>query len=159
MWKQGDFMEDDPYAMTADERAALDEFNARRRAYSRAYRAANLERIKAKQKAKRSENKEKLDAYHREWQAKNRGSINARSRTREATKLRATPAWADKKAIKEHYEHAAFLTRVLGAPYHVDHIVPLKSKIVCGLHWEGNMEVIEGAENIRKQNRWWPDMP
>jgi len=30
---------------------------------------------------------------------------------------------------------------------------------VCGLHCEQNMQILWNADNIRKGNRWWPDMP
>lgn len=41
---------------------------------------------------------------------------------------------------------------------HVDHIVPLQSNWVCGLHCEANLRVIPGAENESKRNFWWPQM-
>lgn len=76
-----------------------------------------------------------------------------------ALKLKATPAWADKEKIAEFYEAADFLGMVTGEWYHVDHVVPLKSKLVCGLHWEGNLQVLLGSENQAKGNRHWPNMP
>jgi 5-methylcytosine-specific restriction endonuclease McrA len=43
--------------------------------------------------------------------------------------------------------------------HEVDHIVPLKSPLVCGLHVEHNLQVIPATQNRRKHNRVWPDMP
>lgn len=77
----------------------------------------------------------------------------------ETRKIKATPEWANKKAIAEVYERSAFMTEITGDQYHVDHIVPLRSKLVCGLHVEFNLQVIPGSENMAKSNRTWPDMP
>lgn len=69
-----------------------------------------------------------------------------------AIKMRAMPKWADEKKIKEIYKN-----RPEG--HDVDHIVPLTSKLVCGLHWEGNLQYLPSKENQSKKNRMWPDMP
>lgn len=41
----------------------------------------------------------------------------------------------------------------------VDHIVPIKSDIVCGLHCIDNFQLMTREDNARKGNRFWPDMP
>lgn len=69
-----------------------------------------------------------------------------------------TPAWSNVDAISAIYEKAAEI-RKLGVNCHVDHIVPLKSPIVCGLHTEANLQLLLADENIAKGNRYWPDMP
>lgn len=107
-------------------------------------RAANLEKLRAKDAAYRVANRDK--------HAKN----SARHR---AYKLSATPAWANKSKIEEFYFTASMLGMHTGEWYHVDHIVPLNSKQVCGLHCEANLQVLPGADNMSKSNRHWPDMP
>jgi hypothetical protein len=69
------------------------------------------------------------------------------------------PPWADVDAILVVYADAIRLECETGREFHVDHIVPLRSPLVCGLHVPHNLQVIEGVENSRKGNRVWPDMP
>jgi hypothetical protein len=83
----------------------------------------------------------------------NKTKIKVKSSTRRARKLNAVPLWADQFVIKEIYELAQLRTRMTGVAWHVDHIVPLQSKLVCGLHVEHNLRVILGAENLKKSNK------
>ena len=72
---------------------------------------------------------------------------------RKADKIRATPKWADMVKIRKIYREA----RLVGLT--VDHIVPLRSPIVCGFHCEANLQILTNDENGKKANRTWPDMP
>lgn len=63
---------------------------------------------------------------------------------------RATPAWANKFFIAEAYHIAKAREKALGGKWHVDHIVPLRGKNVCGLHVETNLQVIPAKVNLRK---------
>jgi len=91
------------------------------------------------------------------WRKENPEKVNAIISRRRAAKLNATPAWANKERIAMFYQVALKLTDETGIRHEVDHIVPLRSKIVCGLHWEGNLQVLTKTENARKSNRTWPD--
>lgn len=66
----------------------------------------------------------------------------------------ATPSWADQDAILAIYDDAARLTIETGEKHHVDHVIPLHGKNVCGLHVAENLEAIPARENVRKGNRW-----
>lgn len=93
--------------------------------------------------------------YHRIAPARE----NAKVAKRRLHTAEATPPWADLKAMLAFYEESQRLSRETGVAHHVDHIVPLTSKYVCGLHCEYNLQVLPGVENIRKHNRTWPDKP
>ena len=73
--------------------------------------------------------------------------------------IKAWPDWcADHEGFKPIYKEAA-RRRKRGESACVDHIVPLRSPIVCGLHVPWNLQVITEAENYAKSNIWWPDCP
>ena len=66
----------------------------------------------------------------------------------------ATPKWADLQAIDTIYQMARFKTIETGIPHHVDHIVPLRSEFVSGLHVGWNLQIITATENLKKGNRF-----
>lgn len=65
-----------------------------------------------------------------------------------------TPQWAEKEEIQKMYDYASQLTIATGIKHHVDHIIPLNSDLVCGLHVLNNLQVIPGAVNLRKNSRF-----
>lgn len=104
-------------------------------------------------------NKEKKSEWNAKYNAANKHKSRANTAKRKSRKLLATPLWADDSVIREIYRKAERMTLETGVIYHVDHIVPIRSPLVCGLHWEGNMQIITATENMSKCNRYWPDMP
>lgn len=109
----------------------------------------------------RNADKIKKRAETRYWRTKieSRPAVAERVMRRNANKLRATPSWASVEAMRAVYERCAKMTRDTGVVHQVDHIVPLQSKHVCGLHVEVNLQVLPRTDNARKSNRWWPDCP
>lgn len=93
---------------------------------------------------------------NRVYKKNNPHIFNARSARRRASKLQATPSWANKEHIASIYLLAS-INRKVGYDVQVDHIVPLQSKLVCGLHCESNLQLLQGSNNISKGNRHWPD--
>lgn len=123
-----------------------------------AYRAANRARIKAQGTAYRKANAERIKAQNAAYIRANRGSVNARTARRTAARLQATPSWADLQAVRAIYEEAASLTQSTGIVHEVDHIYPMQSRWVCGLHCEANLQIVPRTANRKKGNRHWPGM-
>jgi hypothetical protein len=96
-----------------------------------------LESYRKKQREKR-----------RRYQATPSGKANLRRRSleREAKVRQAIPLWYDPGPVND------FLA---GCPdgYHIDHIVPLRGKTVCGLHVIANLQYLPAQENLSKSNR------
>lgn len=76
---------------------------------------------------------------------------------RRAAELRARPRWVSAAAIQVVYREAVDLTAKTGEPHHVDHIVPLRHPLVCGLHVPWNLQAIPARENLSKNNRFEVD--
>ena len=86
----------------------------------------------------------------RQWNIKNKGWKNFLTRKRQAQISRATPKWADVEAIKNIYILTETININTGIKHHVDHIIPLQGKLVCGLHIPENLQIISEIENLRK---------
>lgn len=74
-----------------------------------------------------------------------------------AQTVRATPPWADQRAIKTFYAEARRLTEVTGELHVVDHIIPKINPFVCGLHVENNLQVLHWRVNAVKGSAWYPN--
>jgi hypothetical protein len=91
---------------------------------------------------------------HKDHYSKNAGYYTSKASARKATKLKATPAWADQEQIKRIYVACAKITKQTGIEHHVDHIIPLQGEDVCGLHVENNLAIIPAKMNLQKSNRF-----
>lgn len=74
-------------------------------------------------------------------------------------KINACPEWLTDKQrqkIEDLYKFAKFLEELScnSIQYHVDHIVPLRGKDVCGLHVPWNLQILNARDNLIKGNRY-----
>ena len=83
-----------------------------------------------------SATKERKRAYTQEYLAK---------------KSLRVPPWVDNQKINEFYANCP-------EGFHVDHIIPLRGKLVSGLHVHYNLQYLPKRENILKGNRFEPQI-
>ena len=106
------------------------------------------------------DNRDNILKQHVEYYETNKNAFIARAAKRRASKLKATPDWLTQdqlEDIKNFYWLAQDLKLVTGETYHVDHIVPLKGKSVCGLHVPWNLQVLPADINLSKGNHYAND--
>jgi hypothetical protein len=94
--------------------------------------------------------------YKRAWKERNLIWVRADTKARRRKHREATPKWLtakQKSEIRQLYQTAITMTKTTGEQYVVDHIVPLRSDEVCGLHVPWNLRVITQEENLQKSNK------
>lgn len=144
--------------------ASRDEAEAR--ATRRAYRQRNPDKVRALKAADQRRNSEKANARKKRWVEANREQVRAtnaawqkanpgmncaKTMRRKADQLQRMPSWADQKAIQAIYERAAAM-RADGLDVQVDHEIPLRGRLVSGLHVHDNLQIIPAIVNKSKSN-------
>lgn len=106
------------------------------------------------------ENKHKYKQTHLKSQKKyyqnNRGYYRYQLSKYRSCKLYATPQWLSSSQIKDIiqiYKDAKSLEWLNNEPIHVDHIIPLQGKNVCGLHVPWNLQLLTASKNFSKGNK------
>lgn len=123
-------------------------------ARKKVWRSSNPELVYQLRKNWFEANPEKRNAQAKAYRERNPGKCGALYAAKRARKVNAEVEWADKAKIQEIYLEAKRLTNETGIAHHVDHIIPLRNKRVCGLHVESNLQILTAAENLKKYNKF-----
>ena len=121
--------------------------------YSKEWIKLNKERAAATRKNYSDNHKSMRCEIARRYQKRNPDKVKVWKRIslahRRARLLKAMPSWLSKdqkKEISKFYKNCPI-------GYQVDHIIPLCSKIVCGLHVPWNLQYLTPVENLKKGNK------
>lgn len=139
----------------------------------RKFRQDNKEFTKAKERKKYEANREKIlrrvSQYQKNYPEVSRSAgkkYRQRTPQKQAAKAakrrfrvqNAAVSWINTEweqfAIAEIYSISHLRSQMTKVKHHVDHIIPLKSDLVCGLHCSSNLQVIEWIHNIKKHNNF-----
>lgn len=94
-----------------------------------------------------AKNKARLCANSAKYAANHLSARAASEAKRRCQKLCATAGFSNLGKIREIYDNCP-------DGYEVDHIIPLQSKDVCGLHVEWNLQYLTESENASKSNKF-----
>ena len=135
--------------------------DAARKANDLEYKARRREMYKSeayKQKRKGYMATEKGRQIVKENRRQQKADLARRRNYRAFYKLKAqsrVPGWVLPKDLLPFYQ----LAETLGHDYTIDHIIPLRSKVVCGLHCAENLQILTHAANHLKGTSlfeaWW----
>ena len=130
------------------------------------YKKNREARIKKSLKSYYSNRGTRLE-YSKQYYLKNREFIlknrtydkekaNALKHKRRAMQLNALPSYANLKTIRRKFRVAKIMSSLGVGKYHVDHIIPLQGKLVCGFHHEDNLQILKAKDNVSKNNSFIP---
>ena len=106
---------------------------------------------------KRKERRESINNKAKLYYQKNKQYYITKGYLRAKGVRQAKPNWLTqdhKWMIEEIYELRKLRSEATNVEHHVDHIVPLRGKDVCGLHVPWNLQVITATENLSKSNQF-----
>ena len=119
--------------------------------------ADNAERAKPMMVNRYHSRKELYLQIQKSWAARNMDKKLASMSKRRAAKISAIPKWfgeLDELAFAEAHDLCKLRQLATGFKWHVDHVIPLISEKVCGLHTYSNISVIPAKLNLSKGNRF-----
>lgn len=124
--------------------------------YQRSYYIENHEYVTERQRIYWESNKDRIKAGREESPEKQRAKWSRKRVSR--AQRRVDWGMAHTKETRETelrlYEMAVLLEEKTGIEYNVDHMIPLKGTLVCGLHVASNLQVIPDKLNSEKRNKF-----
>lgn len=99
-------------------------------------------------------NAAEIRAHKRRVKIENRAYYTALENFRAAHKRRAILSTVTPESLIKIYTECRAISLATGTPHEVDHIVPLRGKLVSGLHVPWNLQIIPASLNRSKSNKF-----
>jgi len=120
-----------------------------RREYERKRYPIRAEALKAQNRKRWAEESDMMRDRSRKYYASDPAKYAARAAASRAERLKRVPDWL---TDEQRSEIRDFYVEAKQNGMHVDHIVPLRGKMVSGLHVPWNLQLLTPEENQRKNN-------
>lgn len=122
----------------------------------------NKERKQQTSKSWEEKNKEHRQQSKKQWKENNPDKITEYGSRRCKYLKYSKPIWAAEEIIKQIYldrDELNQIVKMCGGTelFEIDHIIPILSNTVCGLHCEDNLQILTASENRTKSNNYQQD--
>lgn len=136
-------------AQTCSKKCSIIFSNQKRKYKKQEWAKQNLESVIRSKQKWLTNNPEKRKIASDSYRKRNKEYYAHYASLRSRYMRQAQPAWANVNDIIDVYKEASYFG------LEVDHIIPIKHELVCGLHVWNNLQLLSRTENAKKSNSFF----
>lgn len=128
-----------------------------RLAYWKRHHAVNKEVRNIRSSTWRKNNQPSAKLSSARWRRAHPHTVAVLAASRKFKLMQATPVWSETVLIDKVYMKRDEYRELYGVNFEVDHIIPINSDTVCGLHVLANLQLLDKSLNGSKHNNYQSD--